>query len=383
MVSQIDTCPRSSTIGFIGLGAMGGPMAVNIYTKAWKAAQDYIAQGKQSTIPRMAICELSDKNADLFMDTIRIQIGEEAASRITRVDSPRELSECASRIVTVLPATKHVEEVYLGENGLIAGLDAADKSMTLAKANNSSPWWLAAAHGEIPEETTGAHTLFVDSTTLDPVAAKRVADIVHERTRNRALMADGPVSGATAGASAGTLTVMLGATDKFTAANATALMQFCSREGGVVYCGGNGAGIGLKVCNNLILSINQIALAEGLALGKALNLDPIILNDVFNTSSAQSWSSSKYSPLPQIEGGRGILDYEGFAVANMIKDVTLGLSVAETVGLPTAMLSTAKKVYDDVVAYDNGRLAGKDFSVTYKWLNELQAKNVAAKASHP
>lgn len=83
---------------------------------------------------------------------------------------------------------------------------------------------------------------------------------------------------------------------------------------------------------------------------------------MFNTSSAQSWSSSKYSPLPHVEGGRGILDYAGFAVPNMIKDVTLGLNAAETVGLPTAMLSTAKKVYDDVVAYDNGRLAGKDFS---------------------
>lgn len=65
-------------------------MAVNIYTKAWQAAQAAIAAGRQSTIPSMAICELSDKNAELFVNTIREQIGEEAASRITRVNSGRE-----------------------------------------------------------------------------------------------------------------------------------------------------------------------------------------------------------------------------------------------------------------------------------------------------
>lgn len=153
--------------------------------------------------------------------------------------------------------------MYLGENGLLAGLESADKSVTLAEANITSPWWVVAAKGDIPKGPPSAHTLFVDSTTLDPVAAKRVADTVHQRSNNSALMADGPVSGgkpfrkgrrtmltpATAGASSGTLTVMLGATDKFTTAIASALMQFCARDGGVVYCGDNGAGIGLKVCN--------------------------------------------------------------------------------------------------------------------------------------
>lgn len=104
------------------------------------------------------------------------------------------MAKLAARIITMLPATAHVEEVYLGPHGLVAGLEGADTSVTLKEANKASPWWLGET---LPEssESGSAHTLFIDSTTLDPVAAKRIAQTVAERTGSGALMVDGPVSG--------------------------------------------------------------------------------------------------------------------------------------------------------------------------------------------
>jgi 3-hydroxyisobutyrate dehydrogenase len=163
----------------------------------------------------------------------------------------------AARVVTMLPATAHVEDVYLGPEGLMSGLGGVDTT-SLADAVAASPWMLG---GEpMPPGGLGeAHTLFVDSTTLDPVAAKRIAKTVRECTAGGALMVDCPVSGGgrvrgranagITGATAGTLTLMLGSDDAGAAALARALMQLTARGGGVVSCGGNGAGIGAKVCN--------------------------------------------------------------------------------------------------------------------------------------
>lgn len=91
----------------------------------------------------------------------------------------------------MVPSTPQVEEVYLGENGLVVGLNGADTT-SLTKAATELPWLV---DGKIVSGTTDASTLFVDQTTLDPNGAKRVADAVHDRTGRKALMIDGPVSG--------------------------------------------------------------------------------------------------------------------------------------------------------------------------------------------
>jgi 3-hydroxyisobutyrate dehydrogenase len=91
----------------------------------------------------------------------------------------------------MLPSTPQVEAVYLGENGLLAGLQGADQT-SLSKAATELPWLV---DGKIMSGVTDASTLFVDQTTLDPTGAKRVADTVHDKTGRKALMIDGPVSG--------------------------------------------------------------------------------------------------------------------------------------------------------------------------------------------
>jgi 3-hydroxyisobutyrate dehydrogenase len=95
----------------------------------------------------------------------------------------------------MLPSTPQVESVYLGDKGLLAGLkNVQGESLTDALA--ASPWLLgdgdAASAAKPP--ATQAHTLFVDHTSLDPTAAKRIADTVHEQNKE-VLMVDGPVSG--------------------------------------------------------------------------------------------------------------------------------------------------------------------------------------------
>lgn len=98
----------------------------------------------------------------------------------------------AARVFTMLPSTPQVEAVYLGDNGLLKGL-ADVQSGSLSEHVKANPWLLGASAA--PSGTTNANTLLVDHTTLDPTAAKRVADDVHSQTNKSALMIDGPVSG--------------------------------------------------------------------------------------------------------------------------------------------------------------------------------------------
>lgn len=93
----------------------------------------------------------------------------------------------------MLPSTPQVESVYLGDSGLLKGLADAQSSGSLSDHVKANPWLLGG--DSAPSGPTTANTLLVDHTTLDPTAAKRVADDVHARTNRSALMIDGPVSG--------------------------------------------------------------------------------------------------------------------------------------------------------------------------------------------
>ncbi|GMK60004.1 hypothetical protein CspeluHIS016_0902210 [Cutaneotrichosporon spelunceum] len=360
---------RANTLGWIGLGAMGGPMATNLYTKAWALA----GTRKGTDMPEMVICEPNDANAAAFVDGVKELSGAEAAGRVRRVTKPSEVAAEAARVFTMLPSTPQVESVYLGEAGLLKGLADAPSSGSLTEQLKANPWLIGAS--DAAPGPTSAHTLLVDHTTLDPTAAKRIADDVHAQTNNLVSMIDGPVSGGVAGAKAGTLTIMFGSASPVASDLARGLLQFMSRPGGVVPCGGSGAGVGVKVCNNLVLAINQIGLAEGLALGHALKIDPLLLHDIFNTSSAQSWSSKVNSPLPEVAGSPGARDYKGgFLSKLMLKDVGLALSAAHAHSLPTPLTWAAGSVYEAVGK--EGDMANEDFSVVYKWLLEKQGQGV-------
>lgn len=90
------------------------------------------------------------------------------------------------------------------------------------------------------------------------------------------------------GAKAGTLSFLVGGTTETFQLSKTILAYMGKR---IIHCGPSGAGLGAKICNNLILGVQQIAVAEGMLLGQKLGLDPAVLAGVINSSTGSCWSS--------------------------------------------------------------------------------------------
>ncbi|RSH92624.1 hypothetical protein EHS25_008069 [Saitozyma podzolica] len=364
---------RGSTVGWIGLGAMGHPMALNLFTKTYLAHQ--AAGSSTDDAPRFLICEADSGRADAFVAELKDRGGSELASRVDRVGSGKEMAASASRILTMLPSTPQVQSVYLDpKTGILPGLLSLPSNTPLLPRVPSS---------SVPDQTDTAapsaqpNTLLVDGTTLDPTVAMEVAKRIHEETGGKALMIDAPVSGGIVAAKAGTLTIMFGSPSPIATSLAVPFLQRMARDDGVIPCGSTGAGVGVKVCNNLILAINQIALAEGLALGRSLGIDPVLLHNVVNTSSGQSWSSRVNSPLPEVANSPGSRGYSGgFQSRLMLKDVGLALHAAHQYDLPTPLGWAAKSVYEAVCNDGQGEWAAKDFSVVFEWLKKLQVEGV-------
>ena len=165
--------------------------------------------------------------------------------------------------------------------------------------------------------------------------------------------------GAVGGASAGTLTFMVGGSD---AAFATVKPLFDVMGQKAVHCGGAGAGQSAKICNNMILGVTMIATCEAFALADKLGLDRQKMFDVVSTSSGYSWTMNAYCPAPGV-GPKSPADngYKpGFAAELMLKDLRLSQQAAESANADTPMGQMAADLYRRFVEDEDGR--GKDFS---------------------
>jgi len=208
-------------------------------------------------------------------------------------------------------------------------------------------------------------TLCIDSTTLDVEVARGVAQSV---TQAGAQIVDAPVSGGVTGAKAGTLSFLVGGTSQaFELANPV-LSHMGKR---IIHCGPSGAGLGAKICNNLVLGVEQIVVAEAMLLGQKLGLDPAVLAGVINSSTGGCWSSSVNNPVPSALPGQSPpceSDYEGgFATALMLKDMGLATGIADRVGTPLPLGGAAERIYADVLK-QQPTLGRKDFSSVYQYL---------------
>ncbi|TJV44046.1 MAG: 3-hydroxyisobutyrate dehydrogenase [Mesorhizobium sp.] len=226
----------------------------------------------------------------------------------------------ADVVITMLPAGKHVLSVYE---------DIA------------------------PKAKKGA--LFIDSSTIDVESARKA----HATAARRGLLSiDAPVSGGTGGAAAGTLTFMAGGSDDAFAAAEPILKPMAGR---IVHCGGDGAGQAAKICNNMILGISMIGVAEAFVLAEKLGLSHQALFDVASTSSGQCWSLTTYCPVPgPVPTSPANRDYKpGFAAALMLKDLKLSQEAAQGSGAVTPLGAEAAQLYALFNAQGNG---GADFS---------------------
>jgi 3-hydroxyisobutyrate dehydrogenase len=288
-------------IAFIGLGNMGGPMAANLV----KAQHQVTA-------------------FDLSAAALETAVGHGTRKAASAAEAVKE----AEVVVTMLPAGKHVREVY--EKDVLPNV--------------------------------GKGTLLIDCSTIDVESARHVGGLAQKAGLE---MIDAPVSGGVGGATAGTLTFMVGGDDQ-AFAKAKPILEKMGRN--IVHAGASGNGQAAKICNNMILGISMIAVSEGFMLAKRLGLDAQKLFDVASTSSGQCWSLTNYCPVPgPVPTSPANRDYQaGFTAAMMLKDLLLAQQAANGVGASTPLGAEAAQLFNLFVNSGN---AAKDFSGIIRMLD--------------
>ena len=184
------------------------------------------------------------------------------------------------------------------------------------------------------------------------------------------MVADAPVSGGVMGAANGTLTFMLGCRDE----DFNAIKDLLDpMAGNVFHCGGAGAGQTAKICNNMALGIQMTSIAEALALGEKLGMDPKVLSDVMKVSTARCWSVDTCNPCPGVmEGVPSSNNYAGgFGVSLIKKDLSLMLEAANEVEMRLALGERVQKLYKQL---EEDGLGKKDFSVVYEHVKAQKIK---------
>ncbi|MBB3809390.1 3-hydroxyisobutyrate dehydrogenase [Pseudochelatococcus contaminans] len=289
----------STSIGFIGLGNMGGPMAANL-----------VKAGHRVT----------------GFDLVPAALEAARAAGVSVVATATEAAAGADVVITMLPNGKLVLDV----------------------------WNAIAAHVK-----PGA--IVIDSSTIDVDSARKAHALFAGRD---VLTLDAPVSGGTVGAQAATLTFMVGGDETAFARGEPVLAAMGKRT---VHCGGAGAGQAAKICNNMILGISAIGVAEAFVLGEKLGLTHEALYNVASTSSGQCWALTTNCPVPgPVPTSPANRDYKpGFAAALMLKDMKLSQAAALTSGASTPLGAHATQLFD---LFDKLGHGNEDFSAIIQFL---------------
>ena len=286
-------------IGFIGLGNMGLPMAINLL----KAGHEVTG-----------------------FDLVQGQIDAFAAAGGKVAKSANATTDGADVVISMLPASRHVEGLYLGANGLLA---------------NANP-----------------KTLLIDCSTISPKVAQAVAT---EAKAKGFAMVDAPVSGGTAGAQAGTLTFMVGGENSVVECIRPILEKMGKN---IFHAGGSGAGQTVKVCNNMLLGIQMLGTSEALRLGIANGMDPKVLSDIMSKSSGRNWALELYNPCPgvmeDVPSSKGYAG--GFGVDLMLKDMGLAIENAQDLGASVPLGELSRQLYESHSKAGSGQL---DFSSVF------------------
>ncbi|XP_021661295.2 probable 3-hydroxyisobutyrate dehydrogenase, mitochondrial isoform X2 [Hevea brasiliensis] len=304
-------CSQFESVGFIGLGNMGSRMANNLIKAGYK----------------VVVHDVNCNVIKMFTD-----------KGVPAKQTPFEVAEASDVVITMLPSSSHVLDVYTGPNGLLDG-----------------------------ESRLRPH-LFIDSSTIDPETSRKVSAAVSNFLLKekkgfweKPVMLDAPVSGGVLAAEADVFIQVGGSEDACLAAKPL----FLSMGKNTIYCGGAGTGSAAKICNNLAMAVSMLGVSEALALGQSLGIEADTLTKVFNSSSARCWSSDSYNPVPGVmEGVPASMDYAGgFASKLMAKDLSLVAASAKAVGLKCPLTSQALEIYTKLCK-DGHEM--KDFSCAFR-----------------
>ncbi len=294
----------TTPVGFIGLGTMGRPMAMNLL----KAGFEVIA----SDIDERALSPL-------------VEAGARPAASI------RDLAARSNTVITMLPSVKAVEEVALGSEGLLSAC--------------------------------GSGSTIIDMSTVGPSTSMRIAKAARAKGIETL---DAPVSGGAKGAAAGSLSIMVGG-DKSIFDKCLPILSAMGTK--TYYAGPSGAGVTVKLVNNLLLGTNMVAVAEALVLGVTAGVDPKLLVEIVQSSSGRSYAFESKVPafvLPR--------KFEpGFAIDLQYKDLDLALEAGKELGVPLPLASLAQQVYQMAKAEGLGK---DDISAVVKVLEGMAGHEV-------
>lgn len=311
-----------TTYGFIGLGVMGFPMALNLRQKIPKGS-------------KLFICELSEKQRTKFMS--------QAEGEVTVADSPRAVAEQADIILTSLPAGKHVEFVFNDpETGLLS------------------------------LKPTGRKIFFIETSTIETATSLEVSKAVADSGLGDFI--DAPISGGPNGAYAGSLTFMVGG-PKNLYERALPILKTMGKEQSLFHCGDAGAGLATKQINNYLSGVCIVGTSEAMDMGIKYGLDPKVLSNVINVSTGRNYNSLEQNPINGVTAtAAASKDFVGgFSIELATGVIRMAVELSKQVGAKTLVADTVIDAFEKACA--DKRCAGKDCRSLYKWLANVEDVN--------
>ena len=263
-------------VGYIGLGLMGKPIASNLLKAGF---------------------ELSVHNRSQASVQELVSLGASEAG------SPAQVAEASEMVITNLPDSSDVEQVVLGQEGVLVG----------------------AADGMI----------FADNSTIKPETARGISHALAEKGVSAL---DAPVSGGDVGAKAGTLAIMVGGPRQ---AFDRALPVFEAMGQAITYVGESGAGQVAKACNQIMVTAQMVAMGELLLLAQRAGVSPAKVVEAIQGGAAQCWALDM-KPQRLFAGERG----PGFKAYMMHKDLGIVLDTARSYGMPLPATANHMQLYE-------------------------------------
>ena len=292
-------------VGFIGLGNMGKPMASNV-----------LKAGYETTVHDLQPGPVADM----------VSMGAEEAA------SPQEVARVSEMVFTSLPRPSDVEQVVLGEGGVVTG----------------------AAPG----------SLLVDMSTNSPQVIQRIAATAAETGIE---VLDAPVTGGIRGAKKASLSIMVGGSEKAFEHCRPVLEAMGSN---VYHMGGVGMGNVAKLTNNLLSLTNSLVAMEGMVMGAKAGLDVQKLWNVIHTGSGNSFIFENFFPYIIFKGR---WEPPTFPIDLVLKDLGLAVEEAERAGAPVPMARLAIERFKEAVACG---LGGKDVGAAITMLEKVAGVEV-------
>ncbi|QVM06214.1 hypothetical protein D8B26_000925 [Coccidioides posadasii str. Silveira] len=309
---------RSRSLGFIGIGAMGRPMAENLASK----------------LPPPSIINIYDVSEKAMDELFMRNDG-----KIVKCSSAKDVAEKSDIIITMVPEGLHVRQVYLDSTAGICTADISNK-------------------------------LIIDCSTIDTATSLSIKENISAKFPSASFY-DAPVSGGVIGAKKGTIAFFLGCANDDP--NLPQLAELASMIGKqVIPCGGPSLGLAAKLSNNYLSGLIAIACSEAMNMGMRSGLDPRVLANVYAAGTAQNTICDRFNPVPGVypdsPSSNGYK--EGFKVQLMKKDIGLAVEMAQRVGARLALGEAGLKAYAD--ASEDPRCRDLDSRVVYRFLGGIE-----------